>query len=251
MDVSGIHFWHPTTRACEFASAAHLMERQRASLSLCEVASLKGINTMKNLQPLELYLTDLSATYKSLGKVFGLGMAVLLIITLPLIIPHSASMSAKLLMASIAIVLFTGIGLVAGYFWSLGLTFCFKRMITAIYHGRPPFNVSPPSDDYCFRLPCSLKASSRLAIGGVLFIKPGRLTFAPHSRNLKSHRQPQTIEITPESILTLEPRAYSRVFGNLPPFVRITHRDSHWMLSVPMPEDTLQKLRQALDGALF
>ncbi|WP_420126874.1 hypothetical protein [Longimicrobium sp.] len=87
--------------------------------------------------------------------------------------------------------------LVFGFMWAWTMAFWMGRLQKRIYQGDPRIVPAPPAGDYDYRLACSYMASPALAVGGHLYLGPAAWTFVPHRKNLKRHRAPLTIAITP------------------------------------------------------
>ena len=140
-----------------------------------------------------------------------------------------------------------------GFLWTWSMTFGARWLVRRAYEGDPRIFPAPPAGAYEYRFPCSYLPSLLMAIGGQLYLGPAAWTFVPHRGNLKRHRAPVSIAITPgtqvESVEVKLP-FWARLFTPGPAYrLQVRTEDATAMFLTPDPQLLGTRLRAYLATA--
>ncbi len=159
---------------------------------------------MDNLIPLAAYHADETGYWKRLRFVSGLFFGFFMAVSAA-VFPMGDS---KLLYPRIARGLFAF--LFGGVFFGLLFPLLFRRKVRALldglYAGKSWIDQPPPEDrrlDY--RFPCSLIVGQMAAIGGVMYVGPDGMVFAPRKRNRPKRNLVEIGPLGGVSVSTTEP----------------------------------------------
>ncbi|MEP6570710.1 MAG: hypothetical protein ABJC10_13145 [Acidobacteriota bacterium] len=116
----------------------------------------------------------------------------------------------------------------------------------SLYAGDPQLVPPPPQseNEFTSRLPCSWMKSANFAIGGVLYLGQGCMTFVPHTKNLSKDREPFEIpQLDTATVSTVEPSLnfFARLLISKPP-MEIKWAGGSARFIVPEAEETLVKV---------
>jgi hypothetical protein len=118
----------------------------------------------------------------------------------------------------------------------------------SLYAGDPQLVPPPQSqNEFSARLPCSWLKTANFAVGGVLYLGQGCMTFVPHTKNLLQHREPFEIpqlDTATVSIVETSLNLFARLLITKTP----RHMEIKWAggsarFIVPAVEETAVKVR--------
>ena len=133
-----------------------------------------------------------------------------------------------------------------GIAWTAWFRSSMRGLIRRIHEGDPKIVPPPPPGNYASRIMCSMLRTSRVSVGGHLYVAKGRWVFVPHRKNLKVHQAP--IHINADSTIGLaviqaQPNAFARLFSASPtPNVRVSETREVHPFQVPRAEDAVNFL---------
>lgn len=155
--------------------------------------------------------------------------------------------------AIVALVVGVAGALAFGFLWTWTMTLGVRRLVRRVYAGDPRIVPAPPAGAYEYRFACSYLPSLLTAVGGHLYVGPAAWTFVPHRRNLKRHRAPVSIPITPgtrvEAVEVTQP-AWARLFTPGPAYrLQVRSGAATTMFLTPDPRALAPRLREYLQAA--
>lgn len=119
----------------------------------------------------------------------------------------------------------------------------------SLYAGDSQLVPPPPSlNEFSARLPCSWMKTANFAVGGVLYLGQGCMTFVPHTKNLPPHREPfEFPQVDSATVSIVEPslNLFARLLIPRPPH----HMEIKWTggsarFIVPEVEETSIKVKR-------
>jgi hypothetical protein len=153
----------------------------------------------------------------------------------------------------IALVVGVAGALAFGFLWTWTMTFGVRRLLRRVYGGDPRIVPAPPAGAYEYRFPCSFLPSLQMAIGGHLYLGPAAWKCVPHTRNLKRHRTPVCIPITPGTqveAVEVKLSTWMRIFTPGPAYrLQVRSADADAMFLTPDPRVLAPRLREYLQTA--
>lgn len=135
--------------------------------------------------------------------------------------------------------------------WSMGVEWRKQlRIVDRVYDGDPEIVAPPPpADEYPVRLPCSLVLSPRVFMGGVLYLGPAGLLFAPHVTHAPELREPLRFEplrsIVMERVFVRVPLLQA-VLGRQPEVLCVRWEGGMALVGVPDPAETQRRIEVEL-----
>ena len=141
-------------------------------------------------------------------------------------------------------------GLIMGWLFPRKAREGMRSFNDSLYAGDPQLIPHPPQsqNEFSARLPCSWMKTANLAVGGVLYLGQGCLTFVPHTKNAAADREPFEIpELDTASISLVEPslNLFARLLVPRPARrLEIKWASGSARFMVPEAKETLTKVKR-------
>jgi len=191
---------------------------------------------MKDLIPLEKYLVTKplgGRAAMTAGAMYGFFMGLF------------ALFLTKSWLAFIGALAFGGVAFGMLFPWRFNRRM--KKVTRDVFENRGKLATQPPMDaDYQHRLLASHRISQVMAVGGALYFARDRAAFVPHAVNLAKYREPVAIPLSGATfeLIAQQPTTLQKaVIANPPKMLRINAGGQTYDFIVPVPEETLEKVR--------
>jgi hypothetical protein len=203
--------------------------------------------TLTAMLPLSAYTDDTSGMWQRARRVMsfalGLGAAVVYVIAAwntgaPLIVTVILSGIFGLL---------TGTGF--GWIWTALMRKFFRWFVRRVYRLDPKTVAPPPGGRYVSYAPCSLRVSTYLSYGGVLYAGPDGLLFQPHRLLQPDSIKPVRIPARPLVLDCVVPpltRLQSILIPRPIEFLHAKWDTGEASFFIPQPSNVIPKLQAAL-----
>lgn len=203
---------------------------------------------MENLVPREAYGRDDGGNYKRLGLMQGVFFGTTIGTACFFLIPATIEPGWRFLLSISAGIL---CGVIFGKISPRRFRKRMSSMIDRLYSGDSEIaSPLPPEKDLRYRLPCSWKRSENFAVGGILYIGPQVLLFAPHKKNLPRDRS--SFEMGPSKTLKLsltpqKPAGFFKLFAPRPPLqLLVVWTDGNAKFLIPAPTLVLKLIEERI-----